>query len=581
MGSTDTANALTNAYKFNKTFSGTDTMAFLMLPGCVPVWIGALTTISYSMFRNKKPVINIGRTNINGITRGSRIYAGTMIFTLINQHWLRELCEQPEVAAWLGKYDELKADELPLFDIMIISANEYGNWCEMFIYGIDVTDEAQTVSVEDLFTENTLSFVARDVSTFQMVDPIKGKIISQDNEGNTEQEPSIEIVDTENPSLEDVEKIEKEFEDNQPGENTKKNTSSAPVHLDRNLYYSSFDTIMGTDVALVQSKLNQLGFDLEVNGKFDSIMDEAVKKYQSKKGLEPDGVVDNMLYAIILSDTIGEEDDGRHMACVINKDGATVYRDATMNSDVVNTIPYNNVIEVFELVVCQDDESDGESFLMFYKTEEGYILETDLYSFLYAGSIIEFPKIKYGDSNSFVTMVQQALQTLYPDSNIQVTGEYSEADIELVKKIQLENGLKDTGEVDTETWKVLYSLDKSIVENQSQDGYQVEPQTPPGEYQSRFPIIMHEISNFDSQFFSNLDLNIKTSVVTEYEDGHTNLFSEHMALKAGQRSGTVVGFKSLQSAFVYSPEHGAPVKSELILHPYNKKTLKWTINFIK
>ena len=162
--------------KYYKSFSGTDTLAFIMMPGSSPVVIGSLTTISYSMYRNKKPVINIGRTNINGVTRGSRIFAGTMIFTLINQHWLKELQEQLD---WLSDFEELKVDELPLFDIMIISANEYGNAVSMYIYGIDFTDEAQTISVEDLFTENTFSFVARDVSNFKTFKPVAIERISK------------------------------------------------------------------------------------------------------------------------------------------------------------------------------------------------------------------------------------------------------------------------------------------------------------------------------------------------------------------------------------------------------------------
>ena len=66
----------TQISKYYKSFSGTDTLAFIMMPGSSPVVIGSLTTVSYSMFRNKKPVVNIGRTNINGVTRGARIFAG-------------------------------------------------------------------------------------------------------------------------------------------------------------------------------------------------------------------------------------------------------------------------------------------------------------------------------------------------------------------------------------------------------------------------------------------------------------------------------------------------------------------------
>ena len=51
--------------KYYRSFSGTDTIAFLVFPGCTPIAIGTLTTISYSMYRSKVPVLNIGRTNIN------------------------------------------------------------------------------------------------------------------------------------------------------------------------------------------------------------------------------------------------------------------------------------------------------------------------------------------------------------------------------------------------------------------------------------------------------------------------------------------------------------------------------------
>ena len=156
-------NFISNYYK---SFSGTDTLVFILMPGSNPVVLGSITTVSYSAYRTKQPVINLGRTNINGITRGSRIFAGTMIFTLINQHWLNELLETDNLK-WLAQYQELKADELPLFDLMVVSANEYGSYVSMFLYGVDITDEGQVVSVEDLFTENTLSFVARDIETFK------------------------------------------------------------------------------------------------------------------------------------------------------------------------------------------------------------------------------------------------------------------------------------------------------------------------------------------------------------------------------------------------------------------------------
>ena len=223
--------------KYYKSFSGTDTLAFIMMPGSLPVVIGSLTTISYSMYRNKKPVINIGRTNINGVTRGSRIFAGTMIFTLINQHWLKELQEQVSL---LTNYDELKVDELPLFDIMIVSANEYGNYVTMYIYGIDFTDEGQTISVEDLFTENTFSFIARDISVFK-AGKLNAKMKYKDNDSNSKNvfAQKYYVLKSSSTSLEELAKLEQDY-------NLIKlehiNTYKPKEVLARELYYSSSKT---------------------------------------------------------------------------------------------------------------------------------------------------------------------------------------------------------------------------------------------------------------------------------------------------------------------------------------------------
>lgn len=578
MGSNDTAAiALSNAYKFNKTFSGTDTLAFMMLPGCTPILLGALTTVSYSMYRNKKPVINIGRTNINGVTRGSRIFAGTMIFTLINQHWLRELCDQPAIKPWLGQYNELKADELPLFDIMIVSANEYGNWCEMFIFGIDVTDEAQTVSVEDLFTENTLSFVARDISTFRVLDPINGKVESQDSNGNTNKEPTLEIIDKDNVSISDAEKIEEELKDKQPGNNISPTEVPQENRLFRDLYYSSSNTISGSDVMDLQTKLNQLGYDVNIDGIFDESTEEAVKKYQSEKGLkEINGVVDNVLYNLIIYDTLGEEDD-RHMACVINKSGAIVYQQPNFNSSVVDNIPYKDIVEVFEIIPGIDDSEDKR----FYRTVNGYILESDMYSFLSAGyGTVEFPTVSYGDSNAFVTLIQQILSEIYPNENIHITGEYSDENIEMIKHIQSDNGLDASGKIDNDTWQVLQSLSRMAIGNYLNDNYSIYSKTQPGTYEFSLSTFMHNIDKFENTIYASIDLNVKISAITKYEDEQTEVFSKMQTINASDAGGTVIKFEQLQGSYIYHPEHGAPTMIEFVLYPYNKKPLKWTIKFV-
>lgn len=151
------------------TFSGTDTLVFIMLPNTTPVVLGSISTLSYSSYREKKPVNILGRINVNGYTRGVRTVAGTMIFTLINQHWVSELKEQVKA---LKKFHSIKGDELPLFDLMLISANEYGSVVKGHLYGVDILGDGGVISVDDMYSENTINYVARDLDLLEGVDPL-------------------------------------------------------------------------------------------------------------------------------------------------------------------------------------------------------------------------------------------------------------------------------------------------------------------------------------------------------------------------------------------------------------------------
>jgi len=149
--------------KYYKSFSGADALAFLLFPQANPVCLGSLTTISYSVFREKQPVRLMNRVSVPAFTKGLRYCAGTMVFTMINKQWTHEVMDQ---ISWLKTYGKIKADELPPFDVMIICANEYGASTSMHLYAVEITDEAQTLSIEDIFTENQFSFLAKDIDTF-------------------------------------------------------------------------------------------------------------------------------------------------------------------------------------------------------------------------------------------------------------------------------------------------------------------------------------------------------------------------------------------------------------------------------
>lgn len=144
------------------TFSGSDTLAFMLFPGAKPILMGQISTVSYSTFRDKKPVNLINRINVAGFTNGNRVCAGTMVFTLINKHWVNDVRTRVE---WLNDYLFIKPDELPPFDVMLISGNELGHTCVMKMYGVRLLDDAQVNSVEDLFTENQSGFICADIDT--------------------------------------------------------------------------------------------------------------------------------------------------------------------------------------------------------------------------------------------------------------------------------------------------------------------------------------------------------------------------------------------------------------------------------
>ena len=582
----------TQISKYYKSFSGTDTLAFIMMPGSSPVVIGSLTTVSYSMFRNKKPVVNIGRTNINGVTRGARIFAGTMIFTLINQHWLNELQEQ---ITWLAGYKELKVDELPLFDIMIVSANEYGNYASMYIYGIDFTDEAQTISVEDLFTENTFSFVARDVSNFKsgsanatsvqknsngqkygeytqrlyVLNSNNNPIFDRNSSGEKYAEFSQRyyVLDSSNISIDELAKLE--YELTQSRIKIEKNNSKI-YKLNRELYYSSTRVMMGNDVAEIQELYNQTKlFKLSINGVFDEKMDKATREYQSSIGADVTGIVDSRLYNELMNQTIVT---GDRKGVVVNKYGAYVYNKASLNANIVDTKPYREQVLLSEFII---DDNDGYA-QKWYRVSTGYVVEEDIYSSYYTGNVVEFPRVQYGDNSAYVTLVQTALAIIFPEYK-GITGNYDYTTQAQVKKLQEDNGIYPSGIVDYDTWLLLQSLSGSVTNKISNDNFNITFRTLPGIYNVARDDVMASVDLFDVTVSCNNFINVKVSAICIYDDNTSETISKTYSIKDLQ----VISMRDLQNAFVFNPVHNKmPREINYVVYPYNKKPYKWTIMYV-
>jgi hypothetical protein len=130
--------------------------------------LGTLQTISVQTYREKVAVRALGHSYPKGMCRGNRTIAGSMIFTLFNEHSLAQLIRS--MSATGSIYGEMNndlsayiADQLPPFDLTIIFANEYGSLSQMSIYGVEFISDGMTLSIEDLLTEQVLQFIARDI----------------------------------------------------------------------------------------------------------------------------------------------------------------------------------------------------------------------------------------------------------------------------------------------------------------------------------------------------------------------------------------------------------------------------------
>ena len=60
-------------------------------------------------------------------------------------------------------------DQLPPIDLTIVFANEYGSISRMGIYGVEFVNSGMVMSIEDLLTEETVNFVARDIDIMTSV----------------------------------------------------------------------------------------------------------------------------------------------------------------------------------------------------------------------------------------------------------------------------------------------------------------------------------------------------------------------------------------------------------------------------
>jgi len=142
-------------------FSGSDIKATIVMPGVSgPLHLGNLRVISVSSRRQVVPVPVIGGTNIRGVTRGHRIIAGSLVFASFNKYVFHLIDGLTGIDP---ERDNVLADMLPPFDITITQVNEYGNMSQMVVRGVTIVDEGIVFSSDDIYAEQTNTYIARDV----------------------------------------------------------------------------------------------------------------------------------------------------------------------------------------------------------------------------------------------------------------------------------------------------------------------------------------------------------------------------------------------------------------------------------
>jgi len=163
-------------------FSGTDITAYISVPPApgtpysksetVQGILGTLQTISYSMHREVVPVRALGKSRAHAYTRGPRTIAGTMVWTTMDQYVLAAALEHYHGPAL--DTSTVLADQLPPIDVVITFANEWpGEYSKMVIAGIRMVNEGSTMSIDDMITEQTNTYVATDIDLMHRGKPFR------------------------------------------------------------------------------------------------------------------------------------------------------------------------------------------------------------------------------------------------------------------------------------------------------------------------------------------------------------------------------------------------------------------------
>lgn len=141
-----------------------------------------LQTLSVSTTRDIAAARPLGSAWVDEYSRGARSAAGTLAFTMFDGDAFRKLAGVREGTT----REDLRwyaPDDLPEFNIVISATNEYGHTVSGILLGVVITNTGVTTGVQDVYTEQMASYVARRWVPFKGTLDLKGSLdrVLQDN----------------------------------------------------------------------------------------------------------------------------------------------------------------------------------------------------------------------------------------------------------------------------------------------------------------------------------------------------------------------------------------------------------------
>jgi len=151
--------------------------------------VAELLGLSYTITREIAPIYTCGSADPRSFSKGKRGIAGTMVFQKFDRHALRAIMDKAKYVAknddfqsvgWKpvdeisGAADEnrlgirlavpIYVDQIPPFDVTVTLSNEVGQLSTERIFGVQILNEGNGISIDDLTNETNVTFVCRHVT---------------------------------------------------------------------------------------------------------------------------------------------------------------------------------------------------------------------------------------------------------------------------------------------------------------------------------------------------------------------------------------------------------------------------------